>query len=74
MLIPTKLGTEHPWVKGIQLFLNKGPGLFPLGDNNEIASKHIDEIFKSSSQEPQGQFQPNLTQSILGEEHSTFFK
>ena len=59
MSIPTKLGTEHPWVKGMQLSLNKGPHPFQLGDNYEIARKHIDEIFKSSSQEPQGQFQPD---------------
>jgi hypothetical protein len=28
-----KLGTNHPWVKGIQVCSNEGPGLFQRGDN-----------------------------------------
>ena len=49
---------------GILIYSNKGPHPFPRGDN-EIA-KYIDDILKSSSLEPLGQFQPNLAQSILG--------
>ena len=51
--ISTKLGTKHPWVKGIQVCSNEGPHPFPRGDNYEIA-KYIDEIKKSSSPEPLG--------------------
>ena len=36
----TKLGTKNPWVKGIQVYLNKGPCPFPRGDNNEIVKIH----------------------------------
>ena len=35
--ISTKLGTKHPWVKGIQVSSNEGPRLFPRGDNYKIA-------------------------------------
>ena len=35
--IATKLGTKHPWVKGIQVCSNKGPRFFPRGDYYEIA-------------------------------------
>jgi hypothetical protein len=30
-----KLGTSYPWVKGIQGFSNKGPGLVQRGDNHK---------------------------------------
>jgi hypothetical protein len=30
-----KLGTNYPWVKGIQVCSNKGPGPFQRGDNHE---------------------------------------
>jgi hypothetical protein len=30
-----KLGTNHPWVKGIQVCSNKGPGLLQRGDNHK---------------------------------------
>ena len=38
--ISTKLGTKHPWVKGIQVCSNEGPRPFPRGDNYEIAIIH----------------------------------
>ena len=38
--ISTKLGTKHPWVKGIQVCSNKGPHPFPRGDNYEITTIH----------------------------------
>ena len=38
--ISTKLGTEHPWVKEIQVCSNEGPRSFPRGDNYEIVKKH----------------------------------
>ena len=39
--ISTKLGTKHPWVKGIQISSKKGPRPFPRGDNYEIAKIHL---------------------------------
>ena len=32
-----KLGTKHPWVKGIQVCSNKWAHHFPRGDNYKIA-------------------------------------
>ena len=34
--ISTKLGTNDPWVEGIQFFSNEGPCPSPRGDNREI--------------------------------------
>ena len=62
--ISIKLGTKHPLVKGIQFCSNEG--LQPF--SRRIITKkrkYIDNILKSSP-EPQGQFQPILTQSIFG--------
>ena len=36
----TKLGTMHPWIKGIQGYSNEGPHPFPGGDNYEIVKIH----------------------------------
>ena len=38
--ISTKLGTKHPWVKGIQVCSNERPHPFPSGDNYELAKLH----------------------------------
>ena len=38
--ISTKLGTKHPWVKGIQVCANEGPRPFPRGDNYKIVKIH----------------------------------
>ena len=37
----TKLGTKHPWVKGIQVCSNEGLRPFTRGDNNEKAKKNL---------------------------------
>ena len=37
-LISIKLGTKHPWVKGIQINSNEGPFPFSRGDNYEKAT------------------------------------
>ena len=71
--ISTKLGTMPPWVKRIQVCSNEGPRPFPRGDNYEIAKNLLTKL-KSSSPEPLGEFQPNLTQSILGSGDSSLFK
>jgi hypothetical protein len=34
-----KLGTNYPWVKGIQVFSNKGPDPFQRGDNRRNLRK-----------------------------------
>ena len=41
--ILTKLGTKHPWKKGIQICSssNGGPHPFPKGDNYEIAKNRL---------------------------------
>jgi hypothetical protein len=33
--ISVKLGTNHPWVKGIKNFTNKGPSPLQRGDNHK---------------------------------------
>ena len=58
--ISTMLSTKHPWVMFIQMI--EGPGLFPRGDNYEIAKIKK----KSSSIEPLGHFQKNLAKNIPG--------
>ena len=55
--------TQHKLSLGegyISLF-NKGPCIFPRGDDYNIV-----KMKESSSVEPLGQFQPNLAKSILG--------
>ena len=80
--ISTKLGTNHPWLKGyqvcsnegpafIQVCLNEGPALF----QGEIITKYqtyIDKFKKCSFPKPLDQFYLNLAQIILGEGDSTF--
>ena len=39
--ISTKLGTKHPWVKGIHVCSNEEPRAFLKGDNYEIAKKTL---------------------------------
>jgi hypothetical protein len=49
-----KLGTHYPWVKGIQVCSNKGPGLFQRGDNHKnvkIGWGHL-KIFLSRTTGP----------------------
>ena len=38
--ISTKLGTKHPWVKGIQVCSNEERRPFPRGNNYEIVKIH----------------------------------
>ena len=46
--ISTKLGTKHPWMKGIQAFSNEGPGPYPRWDNYELAKMYW-QIFPRTS-------------------------
>ena len=38
--ISTRLGTNHPWVKGIQVCTKDGDRPSPRGDNNERVKIH----------------------------------
>jgi hypothetical protein len=38
--ILTRLGTNHPWVKGIQVCSKEGDSLSPRGDNSERVKMH----------------------------------
>jgi hypothetical protein len=38
--ILTRLGTNHPWVKGIQVCLKEGDSPSPRGDNSERVKMH----------------------------------
>jgi hypothetical protein len=58
--ILTRLGTDHPYVKGIQVWSNEGDNPSTRGNN----SKRLK--FQKSSSEPAGQIQSNLVQIILG--------
>ena len=46
--ISTKLGTKHPWVKGIQFCPNERPRPFPRTNNYEIAKLQLRNLIKSS--------------------------
>jgi hypothetical protein len=63
--IITRLGTYHPWGKGIEVCSNEGDNPSPRGDNSEIV-KNTKIFFFKSSPEPAGQIQSNLVQIILG--------
>jgi hypothetical protein len=62
--ILTRLGTNYPWVKGIQICSNEGDNPSPRGDNSERVKMHR-KFKKKSSPEPSGQNQSNLVQIIL---------
>ena len=52
--------------KGIQICSNKGSCPYPRGVNNEIAKIHLGSLNKNLPYpKPMGQFQANVTQSIL---------
>jgi hypothetical protein len=38
--ILTRLGTNHPCIKGIQIFTMEGDSPFPRGDNSERVKMH----------------------------------
>jgi hypothetical protein len=60
-----KLGTDYPWVKGIQLCSNKGPGPLQRGDNHKNVKLRWGHL-KYFSPEPLCQFYPDLAKIILG--------
>jgi hypothetical protein len=63
--ILTRLGTDHPYVKGIQVSSNEGVNSSTRGDNSKRLKIHSN-LKKSSSPEPAGQIQSNLVQIFLG--------
>ena len=80
--ISTKLGTKHPWVKGIQVCSNEGPHPFPRGDNYNTAKIHWQnlKIFFSRTTEPIStklgtkHFWVKGTQSFTNKDHLTIKK
>jgi hypothetical protein len=57
-----KLGTNYPWVKGIQVCSNKGPGPLQRGDNHKnvkMGCGHL-KIFSRTT----GQFQLKKKSSL----------
>ena len=67
--ISTKLGTKHPWVKGIQVCSNEGPYPFPRGDNYKIA-----KIKNLLLQNHWANFNQTWHKAYLGEGDSSWFK
>ena len=64
--ISTKIGKNHPWVKGIHFFSIEGHCPFPREDNNETVKNTLTNLKNHLLPEQVGQFQPYLAQSILG--------
>jgi hypothetical protein len=52
--ILTRLGTNHPWLMGIQFFSKEGDSPFPRGDNSERVKIHCKflRIFFSRTSRP----------------------
>jgi hypothetical protein len=61
-----RLGTNYPWVKGIQVCSKEGDSPFPRGDNKEKVKIHWNLKKNLPSPEPAGQNQSNLVQIVLG--------
>ena len=71
--ISTKLGTKHPWMKGIQVYSNEGPRPFPRADNYEIVKIHWQNL-KIFFSRTTGPISTKLVTKSLGEEDSSLFK
>ena len=46
--LSTKLVTLHPWVKGIQVWLNEGPNPFPRRDYYKISENTLTKFKKKT--------------------------
>jgi hypothetical protein len=68
--ILTRLGTNHPWVKGIQVCSKEGDSPFPKGYNSE--SKNTLEFFKNL-QNQHAKFNQIWYTLSLGEGKSNLF-
>ena len=73
-LISTKLGTKHPWVKGIQVCSNEKARSFPRGDNYEISENTLSKFKNLSLQNHCANFNQTWHKASLGERDSSFFK
>ena len=71
--ISTKLGTKHPWVKGIQVCSVERFRPFPRGNDHELMKIH-GQIWKSYSPEPVGQFNKIWQKVSLVVGDSSLFK
>ena len=73
-LFSTKLVTEYPWVKGIQVCTNEKPRPFPGEDNYEIAKIHWRNFNIFLLQNPLANFNQTWHKASLGEGNSSLFK
>ena len=74
-LISTKLGTKHPWMKGIQVCSNEGLCPFPRGDNYKIAKIYCRIFLKNLVlQNHWAIFNQTWLKASLGEGDSSLFK
>jgi hypothetical protein len=64
--ILTRLGTNRPWVKGIQVSSKKGDSPSRRGDNTRKSENALKILKKFSYPEPADQIESNLVQIILG--------
>ena len=64
-LILARIGTNHPRIKRIHVFLKEGGTPSPRGDNSKIVKIHKIVFKNSSFPEPAGQNQSNLVQIIV---------
>ena len=72
--ISSKLGTNYSWLKGIQVYSNEGPHLFPRGDNYEKSKMHWQNWKKKFLQTRWANFNQTWHKSLLAEGDSNLFK
>ena len=71
--ISSKLGTEHYWVKYIQVLTNKGLCLFPRGDNNKVIKIHYQNFKNLHFQNHWAHFNQIYHKASLDKEDSSLF-
>jgi hypothetical protein len=67
--ISIKLDTHYPWVKGIEVCSNKGPGPLQMGDNCKKGGS-----FKNLLQNHPANLNQTWHKSSLGQRDSSLFK
>jgi hypothetical protein len=72
--ILTKLGTNHPWRKGIQVCTNERDSPFPRGDNSERVKIHWNFFLNLLLQNQQAKFNQAWYKLSLGEGNSSLFQ
>jgi hypothetical protein len=69
-----KLGTNYPWVKGIQISSNKGPGPLQRGDNHKNEKNGMGSSKNFLLQNHWANFNQHCHRSSLGKGNSSLFK